>query len=332
MPKRILYILQQYPEHSETYIRTEIEAVRERYELSILSTSPAHLVYDDAFPFRRITSYQEAYAAIDEFKPDILHTHWLNEMVPNIAIQKGLPFTLRSHSFDTYWSPPPPDYVTNAIKPLHHELCLGILGFQYVQQRFAEAGLPMEKFHVVPPVVNVSHFLNRSPNGKDVLNVGAAIPKKNMEQFLQVAADRRIDRKFRLYPLAYGTPQLHDLNAQLGGATEIHSPVQPDLMPAEYKRHEWLFINEHPKFKSFGLPVCVAEAQASGVGVCIPGIRPDVAEYVGGAGFVYTSLEEAIEILSKPYPAEMRELGFEVAQRSDISRHIHKLTDLWDRV
>jgi hypothetical protein len=34
-------------------------------------------------------------------------------------------------------------------------------------------------------------------------------------------------------------------------------------------------------------------------------------------------------VITKPYPAELRELGFEVAQRSDVRDHLHVLTDLW---
>ena len=37
--------------------------------------------------------------------------------------------------------------------------------------------------------------------------------------------------------------------------------------------------------------MAIAEAQAAGVGVCMPNIRPDIKEYVGEAGFVYDSIE-----------------------------------------
>ena len=37
--------------------------------------------------------------------------------------------------------------------------------------------------------------------------------------------------------------------------------------------------------------MAIAEAQADGVGVCIPNIRPDIKEYVGEAGLIYDSIE-----------------------------------------
>ena len=56
----------------------------------------------------------------------------------------------------------------------------------------------------------------------------------------------------------------------------------------------------------------------------------DLAEYVGGAGFFYDSINELLAILSRPYPDEMRARGFEQAKKSDIQRHKFKLTSLWD--
>jgi hypothetical protein len=61
----------------------------------------------------------------------------------------------------------------------------------------------------------------------------------------------------------------------------------------------------------------------------MPDLGRDVGEYLGGAGFTYQSVAEAREIVSKPYPSELRDLGFEVAKRSDIAVHKHVLTDLW---
>ena len=42
-PFRVMYILKNYPQMSETYIKTEIEAVRPYCEISIVSTRKANL-------------------------------------------------------------------------------------------------------------------------------------------------------------------------------------------------------------------------------------------------------------------------------------------------
>jgi hypothetical protein len=80
---------------------------------------------------------------------------------------------------------------------------------------------------------------------------------------------------------------------------------------------------------TIGWPIAVAEAQAAGVGVCFPNLRPDIQDYLGGAGILYSSLTELVDIISQPVPEEMREKGFEVAKKSDIKTHLHRLTDLW---
>jgi glycosyltransferase involved in cell wall biosynthesis len=83
--------------------------------------------------------------------------------------------------------------------------------------------------------------------------------------------------------------------------------------------------------KTVGWPLAVAEAQASGVGVCIANMRPDLKEYVGEAGYLYNSIEELKEIVSKPFSPEKRELGFKLAERSNFTERVSELTALWDK-
>jgi hypothetical protein len=61
-------------------------------------------------------------------------------------------------------------------------------------------------------------------------------------------------------------------------------------------------------------------------------IRPDLKEYVGGAGFLFNSVSEALEIITKPYPEEMRQKGFEQAKKSNIFEHRERLFKLWRKV
>jgi len=52
-------------------------------------------------------------------------------------------------------------------------------------------------------------------------------------------------------------------------------------------------------------------------------------EYIGEAGYIYHSLEEARDIIKQPFPEEKREIGFELAERCDVHRNLHQLTNLW---
>lgn len=71
------------------------------------------------------------------------------------------------------------------------------------------------------------------------------------------------------------------------------------------------------------------EAMASGTGVCLPNIRPDIKDYIGDAGIVYSNISELEDIIDKPVPNTMRKKGFELAEKYDIKKQIHLLTDLW---
>jgi hypothetical protein len=107
--------------------------------------------------------------------------------------------------------------------------------------------------------------------------------------------------------------------------------VQHEKMPEIYKKHNWLVYTACPTIKGVGWPMAIAEAQASGLGICMSNIRPDLKEYLGGAGFLFDSIKEVPDIICKPYPDEMREIGFEQSRKSDIGEHKFLLTDLWDK-
>jgi glycosyltransferase involved in cell wall biosynthesis len=109
-------------------------------------------------------------------------------------------------------------------------------------------------------------------------------------------------------------------------------PVEPKDMPQQYKKHQWLVYTADFDLATVGWPMAVAEAQASGVGVCMPRIRPDLAQYVGQGGYLYDSIEEIVDLVRGPVPNEMREAGFAQAWLSDVQQQKHLLTGLWDCV
>jgi len=109
----------------------------------------------------------------------------------------------------------------------------------------------------------------------------------------------------------------------------FHPTVEPEAMPAVYKQHDWLVYTADRQLASVGWPMAIAEAQASGLGILMQNIRPDLRQFIGPAGFLFDDIHQARRILSQPYPQEMREAGFEHCRKSDIQRNIGKLTALW---
>src|SRR5207244_4123769 len=132
-----------------------------------------------------------------------------------------------------------------------------------------------------------------------------------------VLAQRRPEVGFDLYALGYRIEAMKRLNQSLAAPVRIVDPVEPDAMPAEYKQHRWLVYTASPQHGSVGWPMAVAEAQASGVGVLMQNVRPDLADYVG-PGFLFDDIEEAHRVIRGPLPEDRREAGFAHAMRSDV--------------
>jgi glycosyltransferase involved in cell wall biosynthesis len=161
------------------------------------------------------------------------------------------------------------------------------------------------------------------------MNTGAAKAKKDMFSFLELATRFGDELPFRIYPLGPDSRLLRERNEELGRPVMVSDPIQYPEMPAVYKQHTWLVYLGDRGLRSVGWPLSIAEAQASGVGVIMQDLRPDLKEYVGPAGFICDSIDDAAKILTQPYPEEMREAGFEHAKKSDIAVHKTILTDLW---
>ena len=364
---RVMLMLKEYPQISQTYIKNEIEALEQDHDVTIVTRKGPDIPFQNARPHRYANTVEEFREIAEEVRPDILHTHYLSELrfIGALAERTGIPFTVRTHSFDTVSLRPksikgklkqrlqPPDNpkttwkgrLWRVVKPavplektpwfmqnlraMDSDLCLGVLNFPCARPWLEAAGVRGDKLIDCFPVVRYRQFHDRGENGVDIMNTGVVTPKKAMGDFLKLAS-RVPDRHFRLYGLGYHVEQLLAKNDDLGARVEFVDPVQPEDMLAEYKKHRWLVYTADFDVPAVGWPMAVAEAQAAGVGVCMPRIRPDLEDYVGrGAGYLYDSIRELPDIIRHPVPPEMREAGFEQAKKSDIETHLHRLTDAW---
>ncbi|MEL6361509.1 MAG: hypothetical protein AAFR21_10515 [Pseudomonadota bacterium] len=353
--KRVLYLAYEYPQASQTYIFSEIEALKQDYEIHVISLRPAPDPMPSSVPVTVTDRFSDALALAKEFKPDLLHGHWLYLVIPLSRLSKrlGVPYTIRAHSFDTmikgqindplrdrlrrirsaitlreYRRPSMPRAMAHLIK---QDNCLGVLTFPFTQSLFTEAGVSEKKIIVANPVVDFARFENRSPNAPGVMNVGACIAKKKIPDFIDLAA-MTPEQKFRLYPIGYLTEEMRQYNEQKGSPVEFRQMVPYEDMPGEYKRHSWLVYTggkPGPRGNAIGWPMAIAEAQASGCGVCVPNVRPDIRDYIGDGAIVYDDIRELPEIIRDDPPEALREAGFRQAAKSDINKHKKVLTDLW---
>lgn len=321
---RVLYVVERFPQLSETYIHAEIAALKDDYDIRVFALQPANSPAKEHYPYTQKQHPAHLREVIQEFKPNVLHTHYAT-LIPNlerISANNRVPYTVRAHSFDTDGYRPPDLRVS--------DYCLGVLSFPYTRSVLESAQIPKERILDCWPVIDFARFHDTSPNGNAILNLGASLPKKNFQDFLDLGALMR-GREFNLYSIGYNTPQLIDKNREMGEPVRILPPVEHSQMPAVYKKHQWLVYTANKKLGNVGWPLALAEAMAAGTGVCMQNLRPDLKQFLGGAGFLFDSVQELPRIVSQPVPKEMRELGFKVAKRSDINVHKKLLTDLWDK-
>ncbi|MDX9766832.1 MAG: glycosyltransferase [Ectothiorhodospiraceae bacterium] len=356
---KVLYLLFDYPQLTETYIETEIRALSDRHRIEIVALRKPNVAYASDWPLRYCDDVERIveYARDGDF--DLIHTHWafMAEVVAEVSRRTGLPWTLRGHAFDMLWSgdlrtrltsyirtgsrvrhvldavlasaATGPAHLRRAAPLINDDACLGVLALPFGRHWLERAGVDPRKIHDCRPVMDYAMFHDRGDNGEAVMNVGACIPKKNMEDFLQLAR-MAPGPDYHLYAVGYQRDALAARNARLGQPVSMMPPVPHRAMPAEYKKHRWLVYTSSPCIGTVGWPVAVAEAQAAGVGVCLANIRPDLADYLGGAGILFDSVAEVVDVVRGPVPDEMRERGFEQAAKSDIQRHRTVLENLWN--
>jgi hypothetical protein len=341
---RVLYVLFNYPALSETYIQAELAQVARDFDVLVVGCRPSEVLDDDPFPYLVEGDPDAIVEIARDFRPDVLHSHWLDPVpvTAHVARRTGVPFTVRTHGFDVQWTgrrerlfrlPLPtarvaPERARAPAALLRDDLCLGVLCFPWARRTLRKLGVPDAKLRDCFPVVDVARFLDRAPNGEGVMYGGPVLPSKEIGNVLELAR-MTPERRFDVYGIHDADGRLARQNEALGRPATLHPQRQHRDMPAAYKEHEWYVKVPSLANRGIGWPVSVAEAQASGVGVCMTRFRPDLADYLGGAGFLVESLAEARDVITKAYPSELRELGFEVAQRSDVRRHLHVLTDLW---
>lgn len=329
---RILVLANTFPELSQTYTLVEVEALRERFDVLVLSFSYSRFPHYTDIPHIQITQENE-HRVIgflkQRFRPRMVHGHFLSDLerIAALATLLDCPYTVRTHSPDVIW----PDPLRWKAMPrlVEDERCLGILTFPFSRPWLEKAGVRPDKIVDALPVVDVRRFHDRSPNGHGVMHLGAGGRKKGMDEFIRLS--KLVPEKtFDLYAIGERAEGWKAFNQEIGGRVNCQIPVDFHDMPRVYKEHEWLVYFTNDQFPLVGWPVALAEAWASGVGVCFRPIRPDQAEYIGDAGFMVRDAEEAAKIVRGPVPEEMRERAFQWAERFDIRRNLPVLTNLWE--
>ena len=337
MKRRVVIFVSTYPQVSETYIKNEVDALWGDYEIELVAFAAGSYPYRTRKPHIVVTKENQhnVLEYLRAFRPHQLHAHYLVQLPQLMAIAQLLqvPFTVRAHSFDVLGkSLASGGAAQTAVSGLSQAgaspLLRGVLCFPFMRERLIAAGLPADKVIACNPIIDVLRFHDTAPNGRAVMNVGAAIPKKSMGDF--VALSRMLpERDFNLYGLGYLTPGLAEENRQAGGRVRFVSPVDPEDMPAEYKKHAWLAYTASKTENTVGWPMALIEAMASGVGVCMQNLRSDLRDYVGDVGILFDTPGDLVDRLRADPTAAERARGFAWAEQFDFRHQLPLLTNLW---
>ena len=356
---RVLCFTETYPEFSETYMHEEFVAISKDYEILLVTLHKSLFPRANTLPYVRIMyrdehlSYgnfervnldftnrkQQKFLAkldsvIEQFKPHVMHAHYLYLawLLGPLSDRWGIPWTLRTHSFDMLEKNRAKVHAgIDALKSPH---CKAVFTFPEFEHEFLSRGLPRERVHTAWPVVNIDRFYNEAPREptKKVMCAGPCITKKAHTAFIDLASKMAdTGYQFSLYAKGYYADQVNEYNRSLGSPVSIRF-AEPETMSRVYRNYDWIVYTSDTRMNRVGLPASVVEAQASGIGVCLqelPGRRQAQLDFLGGGGFVFESIDDVPGIITQPYPEEMRRAGLEASKRCDVRRHKQTLDRIW---
>jgi hypothetical protein len=279
---KVLYVLAYYPQNSEAYVDAEMSYVIGR-GINVAVWSP-RAGYGDK---PRVQVYRDSLAeAIGAFRPDVIHIHhmttaayYLDQLPDNGST------TIRAHSFD--WDD------ALAARLIGSSKVRRIFAFPHLARRANDVEIePM-------PVAYDPSLYYRSPKDRNlVVRVSAGLPTKRLEDFIDVGNQLA---KFARFTLAMNmvvglestvVEKMRALNQLQGGQVKILTNLSRADVSA-LVRDAGIYVSTYDeKSHPFGMPISIAEAQATGAVVLVrdgdPAI-PGVAEYLGPEGIRYLS-------------------------------------------
>ena len=334
---KILLLYKGYPRISQTYQIVEAFEICRNHEIMIFSfdwdlftKADNHLPFSFNHPLKQLKS-------IREFKPDIIHSHFLDtfDLCVKLSQTLRIPFTIKSHSFDILGD----DFSLpkRLFKQINeNKSCLKILVFPEFFDKLVGFGINSDKLLKMYPTIDVKQFLHVDiANGPHIMSGGAFLPKKNIKGFILLS--KRIKERFPEKCISYYSvmenrtyyDEMIQFNANQGNPVRFVT-TQPENMPLEYKKHQWLIYTACPELKTVGNPLMVAEAQASGVGVIMYALRETLKDYVTDNGYLYQKDDEVLDIISRNFSDEKRKNAIEIAKsRYDIKDKISELESCW---
>lgn len=291
---KILYLLNEYPQLSESYIRTEIDyALQMGVTVKVWTGGASPCRYQDSAPFVvGIPDWKDVQAEL----PDVVHVHYLDTALSRMRqLEKAqVPVVVRGHSFD--YDP------AKVEKLLQSEVVKRIFLFP----QFA-GNHPDPRVTPMTCAVDSARYDWRMAEKEWdlVYRAGAGIPGKDLETFLRVARlckQHRVGNKLRfaLFLTSQHPETVKHLlrtNEAMGSPVELYLDRQHEDIAGVAQRAGQCFRSHDPGSHPYGMPQSVAEAMRAG---CRIVARDGAQDFIGEAGVCFSRDESAVEMLIEP--------------------------------
>lgn len=284
---RVLYLLWNYPQISETYVAAEIGFAQKcGVEVHIWSQTNYH---PDLVPQCMVHrgTLADAIAAVG---PDLIHIHYLVVAKRHLhELPPGIPVTIRGHSFD--WNP-------GLAKELGDQTAVKRL---YLFPHFVAAMGGHPKAFPLPVAYDTTlHPPAVCKDRKLVVRLAAGLPTKGLDDVLAVA-NRCPEFRFILgISRAGGGEQFLEQITRLNSYVKDRVQILIDLHPqvaSDINRRAGIYLDTHdPKGHPFGMPISIVEAMATGSYVLALDV-PAARGYIGEGGAFYRNPEEAARLI-----------------------------------
>ena len=346
---RIAYVINAFPQLSETFIAEEIaEVLRRGISIKIFSLRPPkeqkfhEIIYEAGLLERTVYGQEHFQKTLQAFQPDLIHAHFATKATAaarELAADIDVPFTFTAHRYDIY-SKAPPDFHERAMAAAS-VVTVSDMNIDYMSETF---GVPKNHIHLIPCGVDTQRF---RPSGSKatpphIVCVARLKPFKNQKILLEACAELKArGRKFHCILVGEGPTrdELDVLRSRLGleGCLDlVGGAVQSEVLKWWQRASIAVLPSE-----SEGMPVCLMEAAACGlpiVATAVGGVPEMIQE--GVTGFLTpsgsaTSLVTALEkLLLNP---ELREKMGNKAREGAVAqfsvvRQVNQLLSLWTNI
>lgn len=267
---RVLYVVDNYPALSESYIDNEIAfALRSGVEVAVNANKFRSGVE------RVETFYGDPRLAVESFKPDVLHVHWLN-LVERVAMYS--PITVRGHSFEFT-----PELANRVVATPNVKRV-------FLFPHFAARCAPSPKIVPMTCAYDTSIYSPNTAIEKRPLVFRAApgLPGKAIEEFIEIARSYHVQEYpppagFVLamtVPLPEYAAKIRALNESAGSPVRLFFDIEREEC-CDWMRAATVYLRGHdPAEHAYGMPVSIAEAMACGCAIVARSCA-EAKEFVG---------------------------------------------------